>query len=79
MRTVLTIDSAKIAMAVKMLPTYTWTKRPRGALLQSGIELFSFIVENRRDGSDLSESVSGIPLLELNNSHLFANRKRDSV
>jgi len=33
LRTVLTTDSANNAMAVKMRPTYTRTKRPRGALL----------------------------------------------
>ena len=79
MRTVLTIDSAKIAMAVKMRPTYTWTKRPRGALLQSGIELFIFIVEHRREFPDLSGSVSGIPLLEIDNSHLDPNKIEDNV
>ena len=49
LRTVLTTDSANNAMAVKMRPTYTRTKRPRGALLQPGIEVFILTVENRRE------------------------------
>lgn len=34
----------EIAMAVKMRPSHTWTKRPRGALLQLGIVELFFIV-----------------------------------
>ena len=49
LRTVLTTDSANNAMAVKMRPTYTRTKRPRGALLQLDIDLFLLTVENRRE------------------------------
>ena len=41
----------EIEMAVKMRPTYTWTKRPRGALLQLGTEDFILTVENRRETS----------------------------
>jgi hypothetical protein len=38
---------------VKMRPTNTWTKRPRGALLQLGTGSLCEIVENRRENSDL--------------------------
>jgi len=32
--TVLRIDSVKLQWPVKMRPSHTWTKRPRGALLE---------------------------------------------
>ena len=41
----------EIEMAVKMRPTCTRTKRPRGALLQLGTEDFILIVENRWETS----------------------------
>ena len=50
-------------MAVKMRPTDCRTKRPRGALLQLRIGFSGEIVENRREGFDLSKAVSGIPLV----------------
>ena len=40
-------------MAVKMRPTGSRTKRPRGALLQLGIGSLIEIVENRREDLDL--------------------------
>ena len=39
----------EIEMAVKMRPTHTWTKRPRGALLQLDTEEAFLTVENRRE------------------------------
>jgi len=39
----------EIEMAVKMRPTCTWTKRPRGALLQLGTEDSILTVEHRRE------------------------------
>jgi len=69
LRTVLTTDSANNAMAVKMRPTYTRTKRPRGALLQLDIDLFLLTVENRRDPRIL-RGASGIPLFEISKSNL---------
>ena len=57
-------------MAVKMRPTDCRTKRPRGALLQLGTDLFISIVENRRDHVQLHErGTSGIPLVGLSNSN----------
>ena len=54
-------------MAVKMRPSYCRTKRPRGALLQLGIELSLLTVENRREPSGDSE----IPLFDELKSNPF--------
>ena len=59
----------EIEMAVKMRPTYTWTKRPRGALLQLGTEDFILTVEHRRE-SAARRTNNGIPLFEMEKSDL---------
>ncbi|KKR29790.1 MAG: hypothetical protein UT63_C0116G0006, partial [Candidatus Gottesmanbacteria bacterium GW2011_GWC2_39_8] len=64
----------EIEMAVKMRPTCTWTKRPRGALLQLGIGKPFLTVENRWEPS----GNSGIPLFENVNSNRFAAQKSGS-
>ena len=55
-------------MAVKMRPVDCRTKRPRGALLQLDIDLFSLIVEDRREHAFMA-CVSGIPLVKLSKSN----------
>ena len=60
----------EIEMAVKMRPTCTWTKRPRGALLQLGTEDFILTVENRRDPDLKNRGQYEIPLFEMEKSDL---------
>ena len=47
-------------MAVKMRPTHTWTKRPRGALLQLDTGKVFLTVERRREG----RTIRCIPSME---------------
>ena len=62
----------EIEMAVKMRPTHTWTKRPRGALLQLGTDETFLTVERRRECPDLSGYVNGTPLFENVDSYRLA-------
>ena len=57
----------EIAMAVKMRPTYTRTKRPRGALLQLGIVS---VFRLYRIGGSFGDSV--IPLFLMIETHHFS-------
>ena len=60
----------EIEMAVKMRPTRTWTKRPRGALLQLGTEDLILTVEDRWEPS----GNGGIPLFEMGKSYLHLHK-----
>ena len=66
----------EIEMAVKMRPTCTWTKRPRGALLQFDTEDFILTVERRRE----PQGANGTPPFVNSKSYLFRwNPEGDTV
>ena len=60
----------EIEMAVKMRPTCTWTKRPRGALLHLDTEDSILTVEYRWETSVINE----IPLFEMGKSDLLPHK-----
>ncbi len=53
-----------------MRPTCTWTKRPRGALLQFDTEDFIVTVEHRWEPS----GITGIPLFAIEKSYLLPHK-----
>ena len=64
----------EIEMAVKMRPTHTWTKRPRGALMHLDTEDSILTVEYRWESRRKRRNNNEIPLFEMMKSYFFQHK-----
>ena len=63
----------EIEMAVKMRPTCTWTKRPRGALLHLDTEDFILTVEHRWEPCPWDKNIQILPMSNITNKYQLKN------